>query len=286
MGVEITRFTDRCRAILTNEGPQLCNIGLVVGEAEAAVLDPGFLPSDADQVISPINLWIDRPVLYTVYTHFYPNHILGNQLFAHTQIISHQNCLQVLSRDLKTTPPGKQIGRWLEANPEIGARWAEFRIRLPDVGFQDELILDLGGVSLDLMYLGGGDTDGSIVGWNSQDKIAYLGDLLFVRGHPYMVDADILQWIEALERVKLLEPFIVVPGHGETCSVKELDRALDYLTSLKDQVNSLLDRGAEADEIVTRVDLSAFRYPPPRKEKVYRLGILRAIATLLKHRGG
>lgn len=285
MGVEITRLTDKCRVILTDEGPQLCNIGVVAGEAQAVVIDPGFLPADADEVMSPINLWVDRPITYIVYTHFYPNHILGNQFFEETQTISHHNCLSTLSEDLKTTPPGKEIGRWLEANPHIGARWSDLKIRLPDVGFDDELIVDLVGATLDLMYLGGGDTDGSIIAWVSQDRIAYVGDLLFVKGHPYMLDADILQWMDALERIRLLEPFIVVPGHGDPCSRKELDRALHYLATLRDQINSLLDRGAESDEIVARIDLSEFGYPPPKKEKVFRLGILKAIATLLKRRG-
>lgn len=284
MGVDLTRLTEKCRVVLTGRGPQLCNIGVVVGEAEAVVIDPGFLPVDAEEVMSPINLWVDRPIAYMVYTHFYPNHILGNQFFENTQTISHRNCLTLLARDLKTTSPGKEIARWLEANPEIGTRWSEFKIRLPDVGFDDELIVDLVGTTLDLMYLGGGDTDGSIIGWVSQDRIAYVGDLLFVKGHPYMVDADILQWMDALERIRLLEPFIVVPGHGDPCSRKELDRALGYLATLRDQIDSLLDRGAEPGEIVARIDLSEFEYPPPKKENVFRLGILKAIATILKRR--
>ncbi len=284
MGVDITRITDKCRVILTGQAPILSNIGIVVGEAQAAVIDPGFLPWDAGQVMSPINMWIDRPISYMVYTHFYPNHILGNQFFENVQTISHQNCLNVLERDLKTDPPGKEVGRWLEANPDIGARWAEVKVRVPDVGFEDELILDLTGVTVDLMYLGGGDTGGSIIAWISEGRIAYVGDLLFSGGHPYMLDADILAWIEALERVKLLEPFIVVPGHGDTCSAKELDRALSYLTSLRDQIDSQLSKGVEAEEIVERVDLSEFGYPAPKRKNVFRLGILKAVATLLQAR--
>ena len=284
MGVDIIRLTEACRVIVSGQGPVLSNIGLVVGDAEAVVIDPGFFPSDGDQVMNPIHLWIDRPIAYMVYTHFYPNHLLGSQFFENPQVISHQKCMEVLERDLKTRPPGKEIARWLEANPRIGARWGEAEIRLPYVSFEDELILDLTGATLDLMYLGGGDTDGSIIAWYSPDMIAYVGDLLFSKGHPYMVDADILAWIDALERVKLLEPFVVVPGHGETLSAKGLDKTLDYLTSLRDQVSSLLDRGAEADEIVSRVDLSGFGFPEPRSPQVFRLGILKAIATLLKRR--
>lgn len=284
MGVDITRLTDKCRVILTDWGTVLSNIGLVLGEVQAAIIDPGFLPWDADVVMSPINMWIDRPISYVVYTHFYPNHLLGNQSFEGVQTISHQRCFDILEQDLKTTPPGKEIERWLEANPEIGARWSEVKIRLPDVGFEDELILDLTGTTLDLMWLGGGDTGGSIVAWIPEERIAYVGDLLFHGRHPYMVDADILAWIEALERVKLLDPVVVVPGHGDACSIRELDRAIHYLTEMREQIDSLLSGGVEADEIVDTVDLSEFGYPPPKSEKVFRLGILKALATILQRR--
>ena len=83
----------------------------------------------------------------------------------------------------------------------------------PDVNFDRELAIDLGGREVRLLHLGRGNTAGDVVAWLPSEKILVAGDLL---DHPvpYLGGGYPVEEIATLEAVARLGADTIVPGHG------------------------------------------------------------------------
>ena len=92
----------------------------------------------------------------------------------------------------------------------------------PTLTFDDHHAFELGGVRFELLHTPGGETTESMVVWLPQHGVCFAGNLfsaLFghvpnlvtIRGDRYR---DALRFIDSLERVRALEPEVLLVGHG------------------------------------------------------------------------
>ena len=134
----------------------------------------------------------------------------------------------------------------------------------PNLTFDHELAIDLGGREVKVMYLGKGNTSGDAVVYLPKEKILIAGDLL-VQPIPYMFDGYPTQWIKTLEKMALLDAEAIVPGHGPVLHDKTfLFLVRDLLKSAVDQMNERLREIGPAefhtlDKVSGFVDLTSFR---------------------------
>ncbi len=102
----------------------------------------------------------------------------------------------------------------------------------PSLTFDDRLELELGGIRFELLAAPGGETTDSMVIWLPQHRICFTGNLfsaLFghfpnlvtIRGDRYR---DTTRFIESLDRVLDLQPELLLVGHHEPVSGRELIR--------------------------------------------------------------
>ena len=64
------------------------------------------------------------------------------------------------------------------------------------------------------------------------DQIVFMGDLLFVRSHPWMGDGDPQEWERILQRIEQLNFSVAVPGHGPLGGKADLESNRHYITSI------------------------------------------------------
>ncbi len=92
----------------------------------------------------------------------------------------------------------------------------------PTITFDDHHAFELGGVECELFWTPGGETRDSLILWLPQHRICFTGNLfsaLFghipnlvtIRGDRYR---DPLEFVESIERVRDLEPEMLLVGHG------------------------------------------------------------------------
>jgi len=86
--------------------------------------------------------------------------------------------------------------------------------RMPDMAFVDGLDLDLGNRSVQIKYLGHGNTAGDAVVFLPNEKILVAGDTV-VHPVPFLGSGYPSEWADTLQRMIDLQPEIIVPGHGE-----------------------------------------------------------------------
>jgi glyoxylase-like metal-dependent hydrolase (beta-lactamase superfamily II) len=130
---------------------------------------------------------------------------------------------------------------------------------LPDITFEEEYVIELGGMRIEALYLGPGHSPGDIQVWLPEQKLVISGDMAFhQRLLPIFSNTDTKAWLETYERFLALEPEVVVPGHGVPTDIDEVTKyTKDYLVFLRGEVQKLLDDGGTLDQAY-KIDQSAY----------------------------
>ena len=129
----------------------------------------------------------------------------------------------------------------------------------PDITFEDEYVIELGGLRIEALYLGPGHSPGDIQVWLPQKKLVISGDMAFhQRLLPIFDNTDTKAWIETYDRFVALQPEVVIPGHGVPTTVDVVTTyTQDYLVFLRGEVQTLLDEGGTLDDAY-KIDQSAY----------------------------
>lgn len=201
--------------LLTTAG-ELLNTGLVVGSERALVIDTGCGPRQGAAILAAVREITSLPLL-VANTHAHYDHFFGNALFAAdgaTEFWAHENAARAMAEH------GEAQRRCLNAvaEPEMAAGEGELaRLVLPTALVKEQpVLLDLGGVTATLFYLGKGHTDGDLlVGTQST---VFSGDLVEHGSHPSFEDSYPAEWADTLRQLSALRHRyeFLAPGHGQS----------------------------------------------------------------------
>ena len=299
----VTKLADGVYVIRHKDAPDTFpqgNTTVVIGESGVLVVDSCYLPSTAREDIAQIKQWTNLPVRYVFNTHWHMDHNYGNaaygEAFPGVTIVSQAQTakMMALREPAELTDYQKGIaayqqqydtGKDAAGQPlsELGkadlktaiagsaAVWKEFqnlKPRYPDLTFEHELDLDLGGRTVELKFLGRGNTSGDAVAYLPKEKILATGDLV---DHPvpYLGGGFPAEQISTLERLKAIDADILVPGHGDVLHGKEyVQLEIDFLTAVVGAVDQyILGNGAGAKRhleelrkfVETTIDMPAWR---------------------------
>ncbi len=206
------------------------------------VTDEGIILVDGHYCGSPTMEWLkseleeryDVPVKYTIISHDHAAHNCGTELFSDT-----------------STAIGSRYLR-----PHMIFEQRESAV--PEILFDSELDLYLGGVYLKLMYLGPTHSDNLIQIHIPDEKVliaidASRGKKLF----PDFRDMDVNNQLRVLKILAYMPDVdIVMPGHGPLVDQSVYMQSYRYIESLKMQVLELMAEGRPLREIKIRVDAS------------------------------
>src|SRR4029453_11586287 len=106
------------------------------------------------------------------------------------------------------------------AEPEMAAGEGDaVELVVPNAIVKDQPVLvDLGGLTATLFYLGRGHTDGDLL--VGTPSTLFAGDLVEQGAHPSFEDSFPEDWADALRHISALRHryAYLVPGHGKPCS--------------------------------------------------------------------
>ncbi|HYF75058.1 MAG TPA: MBL fold metallo-hydrolase [Candidatus Nitrosocosmicus sp.] len=107
-----------------------------------------------------------------------------------------------------------------------------FDFRLPETTFEGSL--ELIGASRKVVLLGliNGHTDSDIILYLPEEKVAFMGDLLFTGTHPWLGAGDPECWVNTIHDFKKYDADILVPGHGTAGSMNELLLIEEYIKNI------------------------------------------------------
>ncbi len=208
------------------------------------VTDDGVIVTDpinadaANWLKSEIENRFARPVRYLVYSHDHPDHSSGGEVFDDAAIVvAHENA--------KATIVG-------EGRPTA----------VPEITFSDRMSIELGGKAVELIYVGRGHSDNSIVMHFPQERALFAVDFVSVDRMPYqdLTDAYFPDWIDAIDVLKGIDFDILVPGHGSVGTKEDAVEHQAYLRALYDQVLAAARAGSTLDQMKSEIKLEEFSH--------------------------
>jgi glyoxylase-like metal-dependent hydrolase (beta-lactamase superfamily II) len=128
----------------------------------------------------------------------------------------------------------------------------------PTATFEQKLTLHRGARSIDILFLGRGDTDHDVVVHLPKEKIVVAGDMV-VHPFPFGSSAHPSEWIATLGKLAELDFEQLIPGHGDVQQGKaHVGRTIELVRSVRTQVRAARAAGLDLEAAKKKVDLSAF----------------------------
>ena len=227
------------------------NVGVIVGERAALVVDTGLGPRNG-AIVRAIaeNLAGDRPLFLTL-THFHPEHGFGAQAFADATIIYNRK----QHEEFREKAPW-YLGMFSGFGDAVAHELADVQFVDPQIVYEGAVDLDLGGKTVQLRTWGPAHTREDQGIYLPAEKILFVGDLVENRSFPVLpffpphdTDGDAREWMAVLEQLRRMDVDTVVPGHGELGDLGLLATAHQYLALLESETNRLADEGEDPEKI-------------------------------------
>ena len=165
------------------------NIGLILGDGEALVIDTRSTHVQAREILAHVRELTQAPVTVVVDTHGHFDHAYGNHVFRPATIWGHERCVTFIER----TGEARRAKIALE-EPDLAADLQEVVIDPPDRTFAEATTIEVGGRPVDLRFLGRGHTDHDIVITVPGTGVWWAGDLLEGGAVPFFGDGYPLDW--------------------------------------------------------------------------------------------
>lgn len=144
------------------------NVGIVVGAKGALVIDPGMGWRNGEVVLREVQKLSPSGDLYIVNTHFHPEHTRGEVAFPASARV-----LRAAAQQQDVDEMGQTwVKNFAARSPEIAALLKDVTFRKPAQVFEREMVLDLGGVRVRIMWLGPGHTRGDTMMFVEQDRVS------------------------------------------------------------------------------------------------------------------
>jgi glyoxylase-like metal-dependent hydrolase (beta-lactamase superfamily II) len=261
----LRQLSPHVQIIPDNSVPLVPNVGFVVGDRAALVIDTGLGPRNGAAVYEVAKKLAGSKELYLVTTHFHPEHDLGAQAFPDTtKLIRSTDQVKDIAEF------GLQLAKVFASRSPINAELlkdADFR--KADITFERDYDLDLGGVRAKLTAMGPNHTAGDTIIWVEPDRVLFSGDLA-MRAQPAFASphSSLRQWFASLDRMEALKPAIIVPSHGPTGDgTAFITGYRTYLTEVRDRAAAEKRAGRSADQAVEAIT-TAFGDRAPDKARL------------------
>lgn len=232
--------------LLDKRIPLVPNIGIVVGRDIVLVIDCGLGIESAEDVLALARrLAPGRQVVLTV-THAHPEHGFGAQVFKSAGRI-YYNALQ---KDYFAQTGQKLLEGFRSSVLPADHKYLLDNIVLtpPDQTYdQERVMLDLGGRQVEFRTWGRAHTPGDQIVFIPGERIVFTGDLAEERMFPIVPlfppmitanDMDIARWELGLRDILLLEPSLVVPGHGSLGGPEIISQVSGYFQDVRQLVRT------------------------------------------------
>jgi len=224
------------------------NCGLFWTDKEAFIIDAKMTDESAKKMLEEAKKIIPVPVTTILLTHSDGDHVNGLTGFpAGLDIVAQENTRKHMA--VAFQDPRQQA-------------------YLPNLIFTETMTIFSSGKRFELLYFGPAHTDGDAVVYIPEDKVAFIGDLLFLGRDPLIhrqKNGSVVGTIKTLKALLALEADLYVPGHGEVASKAELEKGLAYIQERLDKVKALIAENKNLDEVKKAFNIADTAAPGGRR---------------------
>ena len=236
--VKLEKIADNLYQVSGGRG---ANGGLYIGDNAVLVIDSKMTKESVNQTLTEIQKITDKPIKYLVNTHSDGDHIAGNPFFPKTvTVIAHENCREEFFHPRRDG----EASMWND--PEM----APF---VPSLTYRSKMDIYLGEKKVELRYFGVGHTKGDTVVYFPEEKIAFLGDQIFM-GRPQLIHSykggnsfahvkTLTKMLENIDAIKFCS------GHSDPIDRTTVEHHIQEMKSIQEKVESFVEQGKSLEEV-------------------------------------
>ncbi len=223
------------------------NIAIVVGSRATLVVDTGLGPKNGATVARvAAKLAPHNQKLFLTTTHFHPEHAAGEPGFPPGTIL-----IRDAVQQQEMEKHGQEmIAMFSKFSPQNKDLLADVVLRLPDVTFDQEATVDLGGVTARLLWFGGAHTKGDELTFVEPDHTLISGDVVQNKTMPNIFGdgGTPASWLAVLEKVAALNVAHVLPDHSPPGDGSLVAAERDLISEIRTRALALKGQGVSVDE--------------------------------------
>ena len=271
------------------------NVGAAVTNEGVVLLDCPVRPSDSKHWQNEIRNLSSTQIKFLIATDYHGDHTTGASFieddvtffapeFVYQEVSKGDNAFskEIFVETLK------DLGHIEEADAIINAP-----PYLPQVCFKENLILHFPPLTFEIYRKGGHSPACSSV-FVPEEGVLFSGDVVINGPSAGMRDANLGEWIRALEWVESLPIDTIVPGHGEICgkevAVELKGRLSDILGGMEEIVNAGIEKAAavvhSSFDKFFHADTTRGEYWLQQRKETFQAGLERVYDEIIDGKNG
>ncbi len=215
---------------------------VIVTDDGVVVADGQDNPEEGRRMIEAIREVTDKPISHLINASPHGDHVNSNEVFGDALIIAHRNAREAVATALERATGDAP------------------RPTLPDITFDDEMVLHVGGKRIELHHFGFGHTRGDTVVYLPDDGVAFLTELYFNGIAASLGEGYAAQHLDTLRQALELDAEWFIPGHGyidgyDAAGLRQgAERYYDNVKAIHDEVLKHVERGNSLEQTMASID--------------------------------
>jgi glyoxylase-like metal-dependent hydrolase (beta-lactamase superfamily II) len=215
------------------------NVVYVVGDAATLVVDTGLGPANGALVARVAKRLSKGPKLFLTTTHYHPEHAAGVGGFPPETILIRPTVQQ---RELEKE--GEQTMTFFRSSAQFAPSLQGLGpLRPPDITFESEAKLDLGGgLTARLMFV-------------EPDRALITGDIVQNKVVPSVASSggSFSSWLTVLDKLVPLQPRVVIPTHSKVGDASLITSEAAFIRDMQNRAAALKRSGVSASDAAARL---------------------------------
>ena len=241
LGEDTTKVSDHVWAIMG-----FPNIAIIVGSRATLVVDTGLGPRNGATVARVAARLSGNNKLFLTTTHFHPEHAGGDAGFPPGAILIRD----AVQQQEMVEHGAEMIDRFRNMSAQNKELLANVNPRTPDILFDNEAKLDLGGVTVRLLWFGPAHTKGDELIFVEPDSTLISGDVVQNKVVPGIAGdgGTPVSWLGVLDKITLLNPRHILPDHSPPGDGSLLAEEKNLIADLRTRALALKKKGVSAED--------------------------------------
>jgi cyclase len=233
------------------------NSGIILTDEGVVVIDTGQNPIESRDIMATVKKLTPMPVRLVIDTEPHGDHTTGHFVFPDAIVVAAYGGGESMRGAERAAPD--RIQRMATTSPAMKAALDGYKFVPPHIEYRDKMTINLGGKTLELIYMKGVHSESDTAVWLPKEKVVFSASAFVVNQinilRPFVTIPDILA---AGKMIKALNPDYVVPGHGTPGTVKIFDDGEKYYALLMQRVDALMKQGKSLDDIKKEIQMPEY----------------------------
>jgi glyoxylase-like metal-dependent hydrolase (beta-lactamase superfamily II) len=232
--------------VVTPAGDQFwANSIIIEGTHEVMLVDTQLTKTNAEKVLQAIRA-TQKPLSIIYITHEHADHFLGLEVFKEAypaaRVIANSNVVDRINKVYQ-----EKIDKWK------GILGSDAASHMVVISKYDDNFIRFDNSNIEILKNVQGDTDANTMLWLPGQKALIAGDVLFNDMHVYTAETDMAarkRWLDSLQKIRELEPAVVIPGHSKVGAPIDATSAVAFTEKYLLIFEQELKKAKEPDDLI------------------------------------